>query len=99
MAPRRYEWDDVKREANLAKHRVEFEAIERLDWDLSVTRKDARYTYGETRFVTFAPLDGRIHAVAYTIRGGTHRIISLRKANSREQAAYVLALSAGLGRR
>jgi uncharacterized protein len=80
MKPARYEWDEAKRERNLAKHGVDLSAIERFDW--------AARSYGEMRLLAFGPLDGRIHAVVYTMRGSVQRIISLRKANPREQATY-----------
>jgi uncharacterized DUF497 family protein len=96
MVPVRYEWDEAKRVENLEKHGIDFEAVRRFDWIMSVSGADRRHRYGEERIVAFAPIDGRVHAVVYTIRGDTRRIISLRKANRREQAAYAIAISARL---
>jgi uncharacterized DUF497 family protein len=43
----------------------------------------------EERYVTFGmDAQGRIVAVSYALRGNTIRIISARKATSREQAQY-----------
>ena len=95
----RYEWDETKRIKNLAKHGIEFEAILRFDWSMSVSGPDRRVTYGEERIVAFAPIDGRLHATVYTTRGDIRRIISLRKANRREQASYAAAVLARLARR
>ena len=47
-----------------------------------------RLDYGEDRFITIGKLDGRMVVVVWTRRSETRRIISLRKANEREKAAY-----------
>jgi uncharacterized DUF497 family protein len=96
MGAIRYEWDETKRVENLGKHGVDFEAILRFDWSMSIARPDRRFVYGEERIVAFAPIDGRLHAAVYTSRGDTRRIISLRKANRREQATYAAAFLARL---
>jgi uncharacterized DUF497 family protein len=49
---------------------------------LTFTREDERTDYGEVRVVTVGLLDER------TQRGEARRIISMRKANDREQARY-----------
>jgi uncharacterized DUF497 family protein len=99
MDPKRYEWDEAKRNENIAKHGVDFDMIWRFDWSLSVTAPDRRRPYGEERLLSFAPIDGRLHAAVHTLRGEIHRIISLRKANRREQAEYAAAILARLARR
>ncbi len=53
-----------------------------------ITVPDERRDYGETRFITIGRLDGRMVVTVWTQRDGARRIISLRKANEREQAAY-----------
>jgi uncharacterized DUF497 family protein len=79
-----YEWDETKRKKNLAIHGVDFSAIESFDWEQAIVMKDERRDYAETRYAALGPIDGRLHAVIFTIREGNFRIISLRKANSRE---------------
>jgi len=96
MEPMRYEWDEAKRVENLEKHGVDFRAILRFDWQMSVSGPDRRNDYSEERIVAFAPIDGRVHAAIYTTRGDSRRIISLRKANRREQATYAAAILARL---
>ncbi len=49
---------------------------------------DERQSYGEERIITFGLLENPIVVLVWTRRGDVHRIISLRKANGREQAAY-----------
>ncbi len=79
-----YDWDETKRIANLAKHGVDFADIVWFDWSRSVVDVDARQDYREVRLLAYAPLRQRLHALIYTLRDGTVRIISLRKANRRE---------------
>lgn len=50
--------------------------------------------YGEPRFITLGQLKGRTVVIAHTPRGENTRIISMRKANSREQKNYQERLEA-----
>ena len=52
------------------------------------TDEDIREDYSEPRFVTAGKLDGRMVIMVWTPRGEARRIISMRKANEREQARY-----------
>ena len=54
----------------------------------TLTVADDRQHYGEDRFITIGFLDGRMVILVWTLRDATHRIISMRKANEREQALY-----------
>ena len=54
----------------------------------TLTVEDNRQHYGEDRFITIGFLDGRMVVLVWTHRNGTRRIISMRKANEREQALY-----------
>jgi uncharacterized protein len=84
----RYEWDLAKAAANQAKHGIAFEAVVRFNWNRYVLYEDTRRHYGEPRFLAYGLLDGRLHALVFTRRGPTRRVISLRKANHREQTAF-----------
>ncbi|MGD0563427.1 MAG: BrnT family toxin [Roseiarcus sp.] len=53
-----------------------------------MTVSDDRRDYGEDRFITIGFLDARMVVAVWTRRSGARRIISLRKANDREQAIY-----------
>jgi uncharacterized protein len=44
--------------------------------------------------LTLGKIEGRLYAVAYTVRGGIVRLISARKANERERRRYDETLSA-----
>ena len=50
--------------------------------------EDNRVDYGEARWITIGHLDRRMVVLVWTERPGERRIISLRKANEREQAIY-----------
>ena len=82
------EWDPKKAEQNLRKHGVEFvDAVIVLDDDRAVTLADEHF--GEVRYLTFGmDAQGRVLAVSYSVRGSAIRIISARKATSRERAQY-----------
>ena len=54
----------------------------------TLTVEDDRRAYGEHRFITIGFLDGMMVILVWTPRGGTHRIISMRKANERERRLY-----------
>ena len=56
------------------------------------TQEDARRLYGERRYITVGFLDQRMVVLVWTERGTDRRIISLRKANEREQRRYGSAL-------
>ena len=49
---------------------------------------DSRFLYGEDRYLALGRVDGRVLTVDYTMRNDAIRIISARKANSREVKKY-----------
>jgi len=55
---------------------------------VTLTVEDDRKSYGEKRFITIGFLDERMIVLVWTPRGAVRRIISLRKANDREQKYY-----------
>ncbi len=81
-------WDKNKRLKNLANHGVDFRDLDGVDWERALIFEDRRKDYGETRLIAMAPLGARLHVVVYVERAGQRRIISARKANSREVAFY-----------
>ncbi len=83
-----YEWDDLKRQANIAKHGVDFSLAEDFDWNHATDTEDDRREYGETRQVALGFIGTRLHVLTYTKREGICRVISLRKANARERNSY-----------
>ncbi len=55
-------------------------------------RVDDRFDYGETRYITIGLLRGRMVVLVWTPRGAARHIISMRKANDREQARFAARL-------
>jgi uncharacterized protein len=83
-----FEWDEAKRFSNLRKHGVDFRAVERFDWNSVMEGEDARRWYGETRWRSLGLIDDRLYMLIYTRRSECVRVISLRKASTKEKARY-----------
>ena len=84
-----YEWDEAKNRSNFAKHGLDFADAEQVFSGPCVTFVDDRFNYGEKRFITLGLLASRVVVIAHTPRSGSvTRIISMRKANRREQKIY-----------
>ncbi len=84
-----YEWDEQKAAQNIAKHGVPFDYAARVFLDPHrLDTEDERRDYSEQRRLTLGTIEGRLYAVAYTMRGKIIRLISARKANEREQRKY-----------
>jgi len=83
-----WDWDEAKRQHNLRKHGIDFAALDGFDWSTATHEADTRTDYGEARIVTTGYIGDRLHILAWTPRHGRIRIISLRKANDREQKAW-----------
>jgi uncharacterized DUF497 family protein len=89
MSATLFDWDDAKAAQNVADHGVSFEAATLVFVDpFALEWLDDREDYGEDRYVILGMVDGRLLYVAYTIRGGTIRIISARGAEPHERRKY-----------
>ena len=82
------EWDEAKNRSNFEKHGFDFSDADIVLTGPCVTWVDERFEYGEERLIALGPLRGRLVVIAHVARGDTVRIISMRRANSRERAAY-----------
>lgn len=82
------EFDPSKRDATLKARGLDMaEAAEVFD-GTNLTFADIRFEYGEHRFITIGLLHSRMVVIAWTPRGDVRRVISMRKANEREQSKY-----------
>lgn len=81
-------FDPSKDATNLAKHGVSLALAADLEWDSAVVWPDVRQVYGEPRQCGIGYIGLRLFFVAFVDRGAVRRIISLRKANSREVKRY-----------
>lgn len=89
MIINRFEWDDTKAAANLAKHDLAFEiGCKVFSDDFSVEIDTDQLYDGEDRWLKVGIVEGRMIAVAYTLRGDFIRIISVRGATPREKRQY-----------
>ena len=82
-------WDPKKADTNFRKHRIRFSDAEAVLFDpiaLTIEDQDVKQ---ERRFVSVgSDALGRILVVVYTYRGSTIRIISARRATSKERKFY-----------
>jgi uncharacterized protein len=81
-------FDPEKRAETLRRRRVDFLDAENVFAGLTYTIPDERFPYPEDRFITVGLLLGRMVIVVWTPIEDGRRIISMRKANAREQARY-----------
>jgi len=82
-----YEWDERKREANIAKHGLDFrDGVALFDGRRIYSYRSARGEEG--RVVTVGLLVERFVAVVWTQRGSAIRLISMRRARDEEKRAY-----------
>jgi uncharacterized protein len=89
-SPVRFEWDEDKAAANLAKHGVSFnEAATVFSDALGWTYPDREHSVGEDRWITVGlSEEHRILVVAHSEETSTIRIISARQATRKEQKFY-----------
>ena len=81
-------FDPNKRQWTLRERGLDFAQAGAIFAGHHFTREDRRQAYSERGFVTAGRLDGRLVVLVWTQRADETRIISMRKANEREQAAY-----------
>ena len=84
-----YEFDPTKNASNITKHQgVPLADASYFEWDTSVVREDTRYGYPEKRFEAVGYIDDRLFVMIFCSRGDAVRVISLRRANRREEKRY-----------
>lgn len=83
-----FTWDDAKNASNKAKHGLSFESVYDFDWTNDIIIDRSRHADGEKRYAAVALLQGKLHTVIFTMRGNDIRVISLRRANAKEERAY-----------
>lgn len=81
-------FDPAKDAANVAKHGVSLSEAEGFEWETAVTWPDSRKDYDERRMAGIGYIGRRLFYVAFVDRNDNRRIISLRKANTREVNRY-----------
>ena len=91
----KFEWDEEKNSSNVRKHGVRFEDACYVFADIcGLSKFDEEHSEGEERWILLArsPLTGKVLVVSHTYREHQGqervRIVSVRSATRKEQAAY-----------
>ena len=81
-------YDPQKRAQTLVERELDFEDAAHVFAGQTVDYVDDRHDYGEVRWTSFGLLQGRMVVLVWTARGNIRHIISMRKANEREQEKH-----------
>jgi uncharacterized protein len=85
----KFQFDPAKAKNNLRKHGVSFADAEAVFYDPLAIHMEDPFSEGEVRYIGVGMGNtGRILVVVYTYRGDEIRLISVRRATSREVADY-----------
>lgn len=82
------EFDPVRNARNLQQRGIGLDLFAEMDFDTAISIEDMRKNYGELRLRVLGYIGGKLHAAVITPRGERIRVISLRRANQREERAY-----------
>jgi uncharacterized DUF497 family protein len=80
--------NEPKRQANLAKHGLDFADAAKVFAGPMVLFEDNRFDFGEQRMIGVGLLDYLVVLIVHVESGETIRIISMRKADSNETDLY-----------
>lgn len=98
IKPTEITFDPAKNAANIRGRGLPFSLVrDEFDWTGAQVVEDRRKDYGERRFRALGLIGARLHAVVFTPRGAVMHIISLRKANRREERRYAAKTESGTG--
>lgn len=81
-------YDPNKNQRNIDVRGLSFELVEQFDWNTARIWQDTRFDYGETRFNALGFINERLYFLTFKPIDSGVRIISFRKANSREIKHY-----------
>ena len=89
----RFEWDEVKNQSNRRKHGIGFDTALRIFADPFALSEQDRIEGGEQRWQTLGSIEGSLmllvaHTVGFEDGLEIIRIISARRANSKERRRY-----------
>ncbi len=82
------EFDPAKNERNIRERGLSFERAADFDFETALYLEDDRYDYGKQRIRAIGYIEQQLHALVYTVREETLRVISLLRANRRELRSY-----------
>lgn len=81
-------FDPAKNDKNIRERRLSFERAADFDFESAIFLVDERHEYGEVRRIAIGYLDGRLHVLCFVDTPDGIRVISFRKANTREGKKY-----------
>ena len=81
-------YDPAKRATTLEERGLDFVDAPEVFSGPVFELADDRFDYGEERYITIGMLRGRMVVLVWTPRGAARHIISMRKANDREQTRF-----------
>jgi hypothetical protein len=82
------EFDEAKSARNLRERGIGFDRFADIDLERALSIDDNRKDYGEQRLRVLGTIDGNVYVAVVTPRGERIRVISLRRANKREERTY-----------
>lgn len=85
------EYDEQKNQRNIRERSLPFCDAVHFEWERAQISEDVRHQYSERRYIAVSYLAERLHVLCFTPVPGGIRVISFRKANSREVKRYVQA--------
>lgn len=84
----RISYDPAKNQRNIAERDLPFDQAASFEFETALIHVDSRKDYRETRYVALGFLHGRLHVLCFAEEPDGIRVISMRKANSREVNRY-----------
>jgi uncharacterized DUF497 family protein len=84
-------FNPAKNERNIRERGIDFNLAAEFRFDSAVVQQDNRRDHGEVRMRALGYIGQTLHALVFTMRGSTLRVISLRKAKRRERNQYAKA--------
>jgi len=82
------DFDPVKNEKNIKERRLSFERAKEVDFNTALVFPDTRKAYGETRYNCTLLLGSQAACAVFHETETGIRVISFRKANTREAIRY-----------
>ena len=81
-------FDPSKDITNQTKHGVSLAEAVHIEWDRCISWIDDRKEYFEQRECAIGYIGNHLYVIVFVDRDDTRRVISLRKANKREEQQY-----------
>lgn len=83
----KFEWDENKSRSNKQKHGIDFQSATELWHDKDRIEIQTSFP-DENRNILIAETESKLWVAVFTLRNGTARIISVRRARKKEAALY-----------